>query len=450
MLRSRETTSIELTELALSRLGGMGKELNAVATLTPERARAEALIADREITHGLDRGPLHGIPYGAKDLLDTKGITTTWGAAPYANRVPDADATVVKKLADAGAVLCAKLSMAELAGGLGYHYGDASYQGAMRNPWNPERWAGGSSSGSGASVSAGLVPFAIGTETWGSILCPSNFCGVTGLRPTFGRVSRKGAMALSWTLDKLGPIGRTLDDCRTVLDVIAGKDALDADSSSERLEWRDADKKDLHGLKAALITQDFEKNGEAETKSRFEAALATLKEAGLTIEETKLPDLPFESAAALALQVEAVQAFENLFKSGDVRKLKDERAPVQAEVARAVSGTDYLRALRLRLVMQRAMNEFFTKYDLIVSPGFLKIAPLVKEDMDKYFSGSDPVGGMGNFCGVPMAALPMGFGRDHMPVGFQIVAPAFDEALLLRVGQEFQRRTRFHLERPAA
>jgi len=322
----------------------------------------------------------------------------------------------------------------------------------MRNPWNPERWAGGSSSGSGASVSAGLVPFAIGTETWGSILCPSNFCGVTGLRPTFGRVSRKGAMALSWTLDKLGPIGRTLDDCRIVLDVIAGHAALDADSSSERLDWRDADRHDLHGLKAALITQDFEKHGEPETKARFEAALATLREAGLTIEETKLPDLPYESAAALALQVEAVQAFEELFKDGGVgvRKLTDERAPVQAEVARAVSGTDYLRALRLRLMMQRAMNEFFTRYDLIVSPGFLKIAPTVKEDMDKYFSGSDPVGGMGNFCGVPMAALPMGFGRDHMPVGFQIVAPAFDEALLLRVGQEFQRRTRFHLERPAA
>jgi len=452
MLRTRQTTSIELTELALSRLGSTGKQLNAVARLMPERAREQALRADREITHGVDRGPLHGIPYGAKDLLDTKDVTTTWGAAPYADRVPDEDATVIKKLADAGAVLCAKLSMAELAGGLGYHRGDASYQGAMKNPWNPERWAGGSSSGSGASVSAGLVPFAIGTETWGSILCPSNFCGVTGLRPTFGRVSRKGAMALSWTLDKLGPIGRTLDDCRIVLDVIAGHDALDADSSSERLDWRDADRHDLHGLKAALITQDFDKNGEPETKARFEAALATLRGAGLTIEETKLPDLPFESAAALTLQVEAVQAFEELFKDGGagVRKLTDERAPVQAEVARAVSGTDYLRALRLRLIMQRAMNEFFTRYDLIVSPGFLKIAPTVKEDMDKYFSGSDPVGGMGNFCGVPMAALPMGFGRDHMPVGFQIVAPAFDEALLLRVGQEFQRRTRFHLERPAA
>ena len=207
MLRTRQTTSIELTELALSRLGSTGKQLNAVARLMPERAREQALRADREITHGVDRGPLHGIPYGAKDLLDTKGVTTTWGAAPYADRVPDADATVISKLADAGAVLCAKLSMAELAGGLGYHFGDASYQGAMRNPWNPERWAGGSSSGSGASVSAGLVPFAIGTETWGSILCPSNFCGVTGLRPTFGRVSRHGAMALSWTLDKIGPIG---------------------------------------------------------------------------------------------------------------------------------------------------------------------------------------------------------------------------------------------------
>ncbi len=452
LLRERQTTSIELTELALDRLSTIGKDLNAVATLTPDRARAEALRADRDLTHGIDRGPLHGIPYGAKDLLDTQGVTTTWGAAPYANRVPTEDATVVRKLSDAGAVLCAKLSMAELAGGLGYHYGDASYQGPMRNPWNKERWAGGSSSGTGASVGAGLVPFGIGTETWGSILCPSNFCGVTGLRPTYGRVSRTGAMALSWTMDKLGPIGRTLDDCRTVLDVIAGHDPLDADSSTARLEWRDADKKGLAGLKAALIPQDFDKNGDPEAKVAFDAALATLRAAGLTIEEAKLPDLPYETAAVITLQVEAVEAFGELFEHGGegVRKLKDERAPIQQEVARAVGGNDYLHAQRLRLVMQRAMNEFWTQYDLVVAPGFLKIAPGVREDMDKYFSGADPLGGMGNFCGMPMAALPMGYGKEQMPLGFQLVAPAFDEAVLLRVGQEYQRRTQWHLGKPVA
>ncbi len=448
MLRRREVTSVALTELALERLSTIGKDLNAVATLTAERARTQARRADAELERGKDRGPLHGIPYGAKDLLDTAGIRTTWGAKPFEKRVPDHDATVITKLEDAGAVLCAKLSMAELAGGLGYHVGNSSLQGPMRNPWNRELWAGGSSSGSGAAVAGGLVPFAIGTETWGSILCPANFCGVTGLRPTFGRVSRHGAMALSWTLDKLGPLGRTLDDTRLVLDAIAGPDPLDAASADVRLSWRGADKGSLKGLKAALIPSDFAKNGDAETGVAFERALATLRAAGLAIEEARLPDLPYEAAAIVALQAEVISAFGELYTSGGVRLLVDERAPVQAEVARAITGTDYVHALRLRLVMQRAMNRFFEQYDLIVAPGFLKIAPGVMLDMDTYFAGSDPVGGMGNMTGVPMAALPMGPGKDKMPVGFQLVAPAFDEALLLKVGNEYQRRTEWHLARP--
>lgn len=449
-LRRREVTSSALTELALDRLSTIGKDLNAVATLTPERARAEAKRADADLERGNDKGPLHGIPYGAKDLLDTAGIRTTWGAKPFEHRVPDSDATVVARLKDAGAVLCAKLSMAELAGGLGYHVGNASLQGPMRNPWNRERWAGGSSSGSGAAVAAGLVPYAIGTETWGSILCPSNFCGVTGLRPTFGRVSRHGAMALSWTLDKIGPIGRTLDDDRLVLDAIAGPDPLDAASANMKLSWRGADRGgNLKGLRAALIPSDFAKNGDAETGVLFDRALATLRAAGLTIEEAKLPDLPYEAAAIVALQAEVISAFGDLYQTGDVRKLVDERAPVQAEVARAITGTDYVHTLRLRLVMQRAMNQFFEGYDLIVAPGFLKVAPGVTVDMDTYFSGSDPVGGMGNLTGVPMAALPMGLGKDKLPVGFQLVAPAFDEAILLRVGMEYQRRTNWHRARPA-
>jgi aspartyl-tRNA(Asn)/glutamyl-tRNA(Gln) amidotransferase subunit A len=257
-------------------------------------------------------------------------------------------------------------------------------------------------------------------------------------------------MALSWTLDKIGPIARSLDDCRLVLDEIAGVDPLDADTADAKLSWRGVEKGNLRGLRAALIPSDFAKNGEPETEAAFVKALDTLRASGLTIDEAKLPDLPFEAAAIVALQIEAVQAFETLFTSGDVRKLVDERAPIQAEVARAVSGSDYLRALRLRLEMQKAMNRFFEDYDLIVAPGFLKVAPGVTEDMDTYFSGADPVGGMGNLCGVPMAALPMGLGKHGMPVGFQLVTPAFDEALLVRVGMEFQRKTTFHLARPAA
>ena len=447
-LRRREFTSVELTELALDRLSTIGTELNAVAMLTPELARAQAKRADEDRRRGKDRGPLHGIPYGAKDLLDTKGIRTTWGAKPFENRVPDGDATVVAKLEAAGAVLCAKLAMAELAGGLGYHRGNASLQGPMRNPWDRARWAGGSSSGTGAAIGAGLVPFAIGTETWGSILCPSNFCGVTGLRPTYGRVSRHGAMALSWTLDKIGPMGRTLDDTRLVLDAIAGPDPLDAASANAKLEWKGATKGNLRGLRAAHVVADFAKNGEPETAKAYDAALETLRAAGLEIVEAKLPDLPYEATAVVALQAEVIEAFRGLYTSGDVRKLVDERAPIQAELAKAITASDYVHAQRIRLQAQRAINDFFTSYDLIVAPGFLKIAPGVTEDMDTYFSGSDPVGGMGNLTGIPMAALPMGPGKLGMPVGFQLVAPAFDEAILLRVGNEYQRRTKWHLERP--
>jgi len=448
-IHRREFSSADLTELALDRLSTIGRDLNAVATLTPDLARAQAKRADDDLRRGKDRGVLHGIPYGAKDLLDTKGIRTTWGAKPFENRVPDEDATVITKLEAAGAVLCAKLSMAELAGGLGYHRGNASLQGPMRNPWNRERWAGGSSSGTGAALGAGLVPFGIGTETWGSILCPSNFCGVSGLRPTYGRVSRHGAMALSWTLDKIGPMAHTLDDTRLLLDAIAGPDPRDAASSSADLSWKGATRGNLKGLRAAHVVSDFVKNGEPETAKAYDAALATLRSAGLEIVEAKLPDLPYEATAIVALQAEVIEAFRGLYTSGDIRKLVDERAPVQAELAKAITGSDYVHALRLRTVAQRAMNDFFADYDLIVAPGFLKIAPGVTEDMDTYFSGSDPVGGMSNLTGIPMAALPMGLGKSGMPVGFQLVAPAFDEALLLRVGNEFQRRTKFHLDRPA-
>jgi aspartyl-tRNA(Asn)/glutamyl-tRNA(Gln) amidotransferase subunit A len=257
-------------------------------------------------------------------------------------------------------------------------------------------------------------------------------------------------MALSWTLDKIGPIAHTTDDCRIVLDAIAGKDPEDTNSVEARLDWKGVENGSLKGLKAALIPANFAKDGEPETKAAFDQALVILNAAGLTIEEAKLPDMPYESIAVLMLQAEVVEAFAPLFESGDVRKLTDERAPVQAEVARAIAGADYVHASRLRLVMQKAMNRFFEDYDLIVAPGFLKIAPGVKEDFDTYFSGGDPVGGMGNLCGAPMLALPMGFGKAHMPVGFQLVAPPFDEALLVRVGAEYQRRTRWHLERPIA
>src|SRR5881394_1956225 len=239
LLRSKQASATELAGYFLDRLERLGPRYNAVVAVTRERALAEAAQADREIKAGKLRGPLHGIPYGVKDLVATKDYPTTWGAEPYRQQKLGYDATVVERLGAAGAVLCAKLAMVELAGGMGYNQADASFTGPGLNPWNTAYWSGGSSSGPGAAVAAGLVPFAIGSETVGSIITPAAFCGVTGLRPTYGRVSRHGAMALCWTLDKLGPLALTADDCGLVLDAIAGADPADATAAVRHYRYED-------------------------------------------------------------------------------------------------------------------------------------------------------------------------------------------------------------------
>jgi aspartyl-tRNA(Asn)/glutamyl-tRNA(Gln) amidotransferase subunit A len=234
LLRARKVSAVELAAHFLDRLERLGPVYNAVVTVLREPALAEARQRDADLAAGKDRGPLHGIPYGAKDLLAAEGAPTTWGAQPYRDQMLQGDGTVVRRLRKAGAVLCAKLAMVELAGGMGYNQAFASFTGPGRSPWDPTRWSGGSSSGSGSAVGAGLVPFAIGSETWGSIQYPAAFCGVTGLRPTYGRVSRHGAMALSWTMDKLGPLARTAEDCGAVLAAIAGPDGADPSSLPHR------------------------------------------------------------------------------------------------------------------------------------------------------------------------------------------------------------------------
>jgi aspartyl-tRNA(Asn)/glutamyl-tRNA(Gln) amidotransferase subunit A len=234
-LAAGQWSSVELATLFLSRLRRIGPSLNAVATLMEESALQAARRADAERKSGIPRQPLHGIPYAAKDLLDTKGVATTWGSPLFKDRVPTADATAIARLAEAGAILVGKLAMVELAGGAGYRFASASAQGPGKNPWNPNHWTGGSSSGSGAAVGAGLVPFALGSETWGSIVCPSSYCGISGLRPTYGRVSRHGAMPLCFTLDKIGPLAHTAEDLEIVLDAIAGEDP--ADPSTLRGNW---------------------------------------------------------------------------------------------------------------------------------------------------------------------------------------------------------------------
>ncbi|HXF58923.1 MAG TPA: amidase [Candidatus Saccharimonadales bacterium] len=451
-IRSRHLSPVELTESYLDRIRRYAPKLNAFATVTEDVAMVEARAAEAEIARGKWRGPLHGVPYGAKDLLATAGIRTTWGARPTRDQVPDRDATVIRKLREAGAVLLGKLSMVEFAGCLGYRFADSSLQGAGRNPWDPERWTGGSSSGTGAAVAAGLVGFGIGTETWGSILCPSAFCGVTGIRPTYGRVSRAGGMVGSWTFDKIGPITRSAKDCALVLEAIAGPDPDDPSAADEPFASSRgrSESPDLSRIKAALIPLDFAKTkgAEPEVKTAFDQAVAELRAAGLSIEEAKLPEFPASEVAGVIINAEALSTFERYYENGTVWELRDPYAPYQREITRALTGADLVKAWRMRTVLQEKTAEFFGRYDVIVTPNFMSVAPPIHGDLNQYLPYSDPVGAIGNSCGLPSIALPCGFGKGGMPIGFQIMGSAWDESTLLSLGMLYQSRTRFHRERP--
>jgi aspartyl-tRNA(Asn)/glutamyl-tRNA(Gln) amidotransferase subunit A len=446
-IRQRRISPTELTESYLQRIRRYSGALNAFETVTADLARRQARQAEAEINAGRYRGPLHGIPWGAKDLLDTAGIRTTWGAVPCRDRTPEADATVVKRLNDAGAVMLGKLAMVEFAGGLGYRWADASITGPGRNPWEPSRWTGGSSSGAGAAVGGGLVTFAIGTETWGSILCPSAFCGVTGLRPTYGRVSRAGAMVCSYTFDKIGPLARSAADCRAVLAAIAGPDPADSSASDEPLRI-DRGRRSIGGLHAAVIPLDFAKHGEPEVKKGFEEALGVLGRLGLKLETTTLPDFPAADVAGAIITAEALSAFETFYRDGRVKQLKDPYAPYQMELASPMTAADLVKAWRMREVLQEKMSDFFGRYDVIVTPNFMSVAPPISKDLNESLNYSDPVGGVGNACGLPSIALPMGKGRGGLPIGFQIMGAPWDEGLLLDLGEAYQGKTVFHRDHP--
>jgi aspartyl-tRNA(Asn)/glutamyl-tRNA(Gln) amidotransferase subunit A len=448
-IRNGRLSPEALAEAALDRLERYGPKLNAIATTLRERARTRAHAAAVEIKAGRYRGPLHGVPWGAKDLLAVAGAPTEWGAAPCRGQTFDHDATVVRRLDDAGAVLTAKLAMVEFAGCLGYRFPDASVTGPGRNPWDPGRWTGGSSSGSGAAVAAGLVPFAIGTETWGSILCPSAFCGITGVRPTYGRVSRAGGMVGAFTFDKIGPLARSAADCRTVLELIAGLDPNDPTSADESPKLPRS-RRDARGVRGALYEPDWEKTKgvEPEVRERFHAAVEVLKRLGLSLEKATLPTAPAGEVGGLLITAEALSTFEKFYRDGSVRRLKDPYAPYQMELNAPLSGADVVKAWRVRRLVQEQTREFFERYDVIVTPNFLSVAPPVEMDLYKALPYGDPIGALGATCGLPAIALPCGLGAHDMPVGFQIVGAPWDEALLCDLGEAFQAKTTHHLEHP--
>src|SRR5574340_1189001 len=448
-LRARELSPVELAEAYLARIAALAPRLGCFVTVTPERALADARAAEAELAAGRWRGPLHGVPYGLKDLVDTKGIRTTFGAAPFAERVPERDATVARRLADAGAVLLGKLSMVELAGGLGYHTGEAALNGPCRTPWDLARWAGGSSSGSGSAVAAGLLPFAIGSETWGSITCPSAFCGVTGLRPTYGVLPRAGAMALSYTMDKLGPMARSAEDCALVLSVVAGADPRDPSSIPPPQGLSRIRPELPRGLRVAVLGFPGKPAVAEAARAAFAAAEAVFRDGGALLEPAALPDLPWEPVASLVIEAEAANAFEELIRTGGTRHLADRSHATKTpeDYLPKAGAADYVRALRVRGEMQRALAGFFSRYDLVLAPNLPYPPPRVEERFDDLFASPDPLGAAGNAAGLPAVALPMGLVRG-LPVSLQLVAPPLEEARLLAAASWFQARTRHHLARP--
>ena len=463
LLRRRKVSSYELTELFLSRLGQRGPEYNAVASLTAERAHREARRADERLKRGAGRGPLDGIPYGAKDLVAARGAPTTWGAPPYKDRVLDYDAAVVGKLQRVGSVLAAKLAMVELAGGGGYRYPSASLQGPGRTPWDRSRWSGGSSSGSGAAVAAGLVPWAIGSETSGSIITPAAYCGVTGLRPTYGLVSRRGAMALSWTLDKLGPMARSAEDCALALEAMAGPDRQDLSSAGKRFTWAPLRPRELRRLRIGFAPADFGELASPEARGPLAAGLEAVREIGVRLVEAVMPaELPYGPAVSTVIYAEGSAAFAPLIESPELELLVDARQKAGLRAGLEVAARDYIDALRVRTRVQAAFRELFGEVDVVVSGARGTVASGIDEALDavRAPSGSEEKApreqppnnagliAAGNLAGLPALSVPCGFSEGGLPVGLQFVGPVFSEGLLLSLGAWFQSRSDWHLRRP--
>jgi len=428
LVRGREVTSVDLTRMYLARLERHGEALKCVVTLTRDLALAQAAQADKDLKAGRYRSQLHGIPWGAKDLFATKGIRTTWGAKPYEHQVIDLDATVIERLREAGAVLVAKLSMGSLAQG-GVWFG-----GSTKNPWNPERSSSGSSAGPAAATAAGLVGFSIGTETLGSIMSPCSTCGVVGLRPTYGRVSRYGAMALSWTMDKIGPICRTVEDCALALHAIYGPDGRDDTVVDAPFDWNPDIP--LAKLKVGYVEGDFENpappaNANEEARKRFEAraalmkeALATFRKIGATLVPVKLPEFPAQ-AVRFILSAEAAAAFDDLTRSRGVDQLTEQGPgdwPNTFRTSRFIPAVEYLRAQRARTLLIRKYEELMATCDVFLSS-----------------TGGASLTAT-NLTGHPALCLKAGF-VEKLPAALMITGRLYDEATLLRVALAYERAT---------
>jgi aspartyl-tRNA(Asn)/glutamyl-tRNA(Gln) amidotransferase subunit A len=447
-IRQRQLSPVQLTEAYLERSRSIGPRLNAYATLTPDLALKQAHAAEKEIAAGKYRGPLHGIPYAAKDLLAVQGYPTTWGARPYQDQKFDYNATVIRKLENSGAVLLGKAAMIELAGGMGYRFASASATGAAKNPWNQDYWTCGSSSGSGAAVSAGLAAFALGTETWGSIICPSGFCGITGLRPTFGRVSRYGAMALAYSMDKIGPMARSAADCDLVLKVISGHDAQDAGSLSGPSAHYTGVAASSRPLRVGWIANQWKEIAADVNKNATDAKEVLGKIKGIEMTTVSLPDGPWEIAAGTVVSVEGAAAFRDLIHSGRVAELNDPLGKIGGYMNEAISASDFMTALRIRRILQKKMDEVFAKVDLLATPSLPVTAVRLDANLDDALTFADPIGGIGNLCGMPAISVPCGLGQNNLPTGIQFIGRPLDDAKAVQAARLFQAHTDWHKRHP--
>ncbi len=478
LVRTRKVSSVALTEMYLQRLKKYDPVLKFVVTLTEERALAQAKKADAEIAAGKYHGPLHGLPWGAKDLLATKGYRTTWGAGGFENQMIDEDATVVKRLDEAGAVLVAKLTLGALA------LGDVWFGGITRNPWNTNQGSSGSSAGPASATAAGCVAFSIGSETLGSISSPVTRCGCTGLRPTFGRVPRTGAMALSWSMDKLGPICRTVEDCALVLDAIYGPDGHDRTAHAAAFHW-DANL-DWRKLRVGYLKADFERKPEQlqeeekgepaktpeeqkkrdEQKKRREAgraraqydrkyndaALAKLREMGVNLIPVELPKFPYSAITAM-LTAESAAAFDELTRTGRDKLLtsqKDYDWPNAFRAARFIPAVEYIQASRARKLAMEAMAKVFDGVDVIVAPTNGS-QQLVITNLTGYPSVILPNGLRGDDAPKYPSDDPSDFqnaGGPGTPTSLTFLGKLYGEAELLAFARAFQEATGFHLRHP--
>jgi Asp-tRNA(Asn)/Glu-tRNA(Gln) amidotransferase A subunit family amidase len=425
LIKERRITSVELTQLYIERIKKYGDTLECIITLTEDLAMAQAKRADEEIAQGKYRGYLHGIPYGLKDLFSVPAYKTTWGSVPYKDQIREETATVYKKLEEAGAVLVAKLSLGELA------MDNVWFDGETKNPWDLTQGSSGSSAGSAAATSAGLLAFAIGTETWGSIISPSTRCGVTGLRPTFGRVSRYGAMALSWTMDKVGPICRSAYDCALIFDVIRGADLQDKTAVDYPFNY--SAKTDITKLRVGYLRNLFE--GENYPgKSNDIQVLEELKTMGVNLKEVKLPENLPVGSCAIILEAEAGAAFDELTRSNDDDKmiLQHKYAwPNFFRKSRFIPAVEYIQASRIRDLLIEELNEWMKNYDVIVCPSF----------------GGDQLL-MTNLTGHPCVVVPNGFGNDNHPTSISFIGNLYDEATILAFAKAYQEITEWDEQVP--